>query len=194
MRLNPKLNIYMQFSENTFKVLDALDNHVITTQRELSKYAGISLGQVNYVLKNLLEKGFVKLGNFKKNPKKIGYAYLLTPSGMEAKSTLAVQFILSKLKEYHRLRRAITSRLSEIEKKNLRRIVFVGPGIIYDVLNSVIEERNLNLSLVAKCNNLKEIETIPAGNYDIAILGNGDPEDLKKCRRQKDQNPIVYLW
>ncbi|MHA1370712.1 MAG: MarR family EPS-associated transcriptional regulator [Promethearchaeota archaeon] len=184
----------MELSENAFKVLDALDSHEITTQRQLSRVAGVSLGQVNYVLKTLLEKGFVKLGNFKKNPRKIGYAYLLTPSGMEAKSTLAVQFVLSKLKEYHRLRRIITSRLSEIEKRNLQRIVFVGPGIIYDVLNSVIEERNLNLSLVAKCNNLKGLETIPAGNYDIAILGNGDPEDLKKCRRQKDQNQIAYLW
>jgi len=184
----------MEFSEHTFRVLDALDTHTITTQRQLSKHAGVSLGQVNYVLKTLLEKGFVKLGNFKKNPRKIGYAYLLTPSGIEAKSTLAVQFIVSKLKEYQRLRKIITDRLSEIEKRNLQRIVFVGPGIIYDVLNSVIEEKNLTLSLVARCSNLKELKAVPTRNYDIAILGNGDPEDLKKCRRQKDQNQIVSLW
>ena len=64
----------MAYSQKDFEVLDALDNHEITTQRQLSEYTGISLGQVNYVLKSLLEKGLVKIGNFRKNQNKIGYA------------------------------------------------------------------------------------------------------------------------
>ncbi len=97
----------MEHSEKDFQVLDALDSQEITTQRQLAEHSGISLGQVNYVLKSLLEQGLVKIGNFRKSPRKIGYVYLLTPKGLEAKSRLAADFVISKLKEYHVLRRKI---------------------------------------------------------------------------------------
>ena len=76
----------MKNSEKTFQVLDALDREEISTQRQLADNSGISLGQVNYILKSLLGKGLVKVSNFKKNPNKIGYAYFLTPKGIEEKS------------------------------------------------------------------------------------------------------------
>ena len=91
----------MELTRKDFYILDALDSQKITSQRQLSEHAGISLGQVNYVLKSLLEKGLVKIGNFNRNRCKIGYAYLLTPKGIEAKSKLAADFVVSKLKEYH---------------------------------------------------------------------------------------------
>ena len=68
----------MEHSEKTFQILDTLDRQEISTQRQLAEHAGISLGQVNYIIKSLLEKGLVKIGNFRKNPRKIGYVYLLT--------------------------------------------------------------------------------------------------------------------
>ena len=86
----------MSLSSNDFQVLDALDSGEITTQRQLAEHTGISLGQINYVVKRLLEKGLVKVGNFKKSPKKIGYAYLLTPKGIEEKSKLAVRFVIDR--------------------------------------------------------------------------------------------------
>ena len=94
----------MEPSEKTFQVLDILDRQEISTQRQLAEHSGISLGQVNYILKSLLEKGLVKIGNFRKHPRKIGYVYLLTPRGIEAKSRLAVRFVMSKLNEYSNLR------------------------------------------------------------------------------------------
>ena len=73
----------MLLSEKHFQILDTLDGQEISTQRQLAQFTGISLGQINYVLKQLLEKGLVKIGNFRKNPYKIGYTYLLTPKGIE---------------------------------------------------------------------------------------------------------------
>ena len=73
----------MNFSEKHFQILGTLDSQEISSQRQLAKSTGISLGHINYVLKRLLEKGLVKTGNFRKNPYKIGYTYLLTPKGIE---------------------------------------------------------------------------------------------------------------
>ena len=58
----------MTGSNRDFQVLDTLDSREITSQRQLSEKTGISLGQINYVLKRLIEKGWIKIGNFKKNP------------------------------------------------------------------------------------------------------------------------------
>ena len=114
----------------TFQVLDALDREEISTQRQLADNSGISLGQVNYILKSLLEKGLVKVSNFKKNPHKIGYAYFLTPKGIEEKSKLAVKFVLRKLREYEALRTRLAERLKALESDNDIRIIFLGPVLV----------------------------------------------------------------
>ncbi|NVM21532.1 MAG: MarR family EPS-associated transcriptional regulator [Desulfobacterales bacterium] len=118
----------MKLSKKTFQVLDALDRQEISTQRQLAEHAGISLGQVNYVLKSLLEKGMVKIGNFRKNPRKIGYAYLLTPKGIEAKSKLAVSFVTVKLNEYNSLRQRLGERLHVIDRLAPRKLRPLGRG------------------------------------------------------------------
>lgn len=84
------------------------------TQRELAKAMGISLGAVNYCLKALIEKGWVKLENFQKNPKKLPYLYLLTPSGVAAKATLTAGFLTRKLAEYEALKIEIERLKNEV--------------------------------------------------------------------------------
>jgi EPS-associated MarR family transcriptional regulator len=105
----------MLLSEKHFQILETLDRQEISTQRQLAKSTGISLGQINYVLKQFLSKGLIKIGNFRKNPHKIGYAYLLTPKGIEAKSKLAARFIISKLREYNNIRGRLVGKLTAIE-------------------------------------------------------------------------------
>ena len=78
------------------------------TQRELSKEMGISLGKVNYCIKKLVEKGWVKLANFSNNPNKVGYAYLLTPKGIEEKTRLTYAFLKIKSEEYEMLKEEIS--------------------------------------------------------------------------------------
>ena len=63
------------------------------TQRELSQEMGVSLGKINYCMKKLIGKGWIKLSNFSHNPNKVGYIYLLTPKGIEQKSRLTFAFL-----------------------------------------------------------------------------------------------------
>ena len=78
------------------------------TQRELSKEMGISLGKVNYCIKKLVGKGWVKLTNFSHNPNKVGYAYYLTAKGIEEKTRLTYAFLKIKTKEYEMLKEEIS--------------------------------------------------------------------------------------
>ena len=75
--------------------------------RQVADKVGISNGSAFYVLTALVEKGYVKLGNFKKNPRKGQYAYLLTPKGIREKSLLTHSFIERKREEFQVLRAEI---------------------------------------------------------------------------------------
>ena len=88
-------------------LLRRLESNPHFTQRELSREVGVSLGKVNYCMKKLTEKGLIKLTNFTHNPNKMGYAYLLTPSGIEEKSRLTFSFLKRKIVEYEVLKKEI---------------------------------------------------------------------------------------
>ena len=92
---------------DNFNVLRKLDKEPSITQRELSSKLGISLGKINYCLKELRKKGLIKISNFKKNKNKINYVYLLTPKGIAAKTKLTINFMKIKLKEYEHLKKDI---------------------------------------------------------------------------------------
>ena len=86
------------------------------TQRELSKEMGVSLGKVNYCIKKLTEKGWIKLTNFKQNPNKVGYVYLLTTKGIEEKTRLTFSFLKRKIIEYEILKKEINELKLESEE------------------------------------------------------------------------------
>ena len=77
---------------------------------------GVSLGVANYCLKALVEKGWVKLESFQRNPNKLGYLYLLTPTGIAAKTQLTARFLKRKLNEYEALREEIERLQAEAKK------------------------------------------------------------------------------
>ncbi|MFC1858736.1 MarR family EPS-associated transcriptional regulator [Thermodesulfobacteriota bacterium] len=183
----------MNLSSKDFQVLDALDQREITTQRQLSEHTDISLGQINYVVKRLLEKGLIKLGNFRKNPRKIGYAYLLTPKGIEAKSKLAVNFVMSKLREHNDLRQRLAERLKSIQRKGHHRIIFVGPSIVRDFIVSIIEDNNMGIALVAFYTNFNDIENRDSGSYDMVLLFDSNTDNFKRVPGIP-KNKIFSLW
>ena len=97
-------------------LLRKLESSPEYTQRDLSREIGVSLGKVNYCIKKLTEKGLIKLTNFKQNPKKMGYAYLLTPKGIEEKSRLTLSFLKRKVNEYEILKKEINELQLESEE------------------------------------------------------------------------------
>ena len=92
---------------NLFQILKILEKDSNFTQRKLSNTLGISLGKINYCMKKLINKGFIKVNNFKNHKNKIQYSYLLTPKGIEEKGRLTLEFIKIKTQEYDELRKEI---------------------------------------------------------------------------------------
>ena len=94
----------MKDKQDHFNVLRKIDRNPKTTQRQLAKKLGFSLGKLNYCLQSLKDKGLVKIENFKKNPNKINYFYVLTPKGLSAKTKLTINFMKRKMNEYDELK------------------------------------------------------------------------------------------
>ena len=103
--------------ERQLKALRLLEDNPSLTQRELARELGVSVGAANYCLKALVEKGWVKLENFQRNPNKLGYLYLLTPKGLTAKTQLTTKFLKRKLKEYEALKTEIALLKAELDEE-----------------------------------------------------------------------------
>lgn len=95
--------------EDNLDVLRKIQKNPKASQRRLAKELGFSLGKLNYCLKALQEKGLIKMNNFKKNPKKLNYFYVLTPEGIAEKSKLTINFMKRKMKEYDELKKELGS-------------------------------------------------------------------------------------
>ena len=94
----------MEHDNDQFNVLRKIHSKPNTNQRDLAKNLGFSLGKLNYCLKALKEKGLVKIENFKKNPNKINYIYILTPKGIQHKTKLTISFMQRKMNEFDELK------------------------------------------------------------------------------------------
>lgn len=93
--------------EARYKLLALLEPNPGLSQREVARRLGISLGKVNYCLKALMDKGWIKAANFTNSSNKRAYMYLLTPRGIEAKARLTGEFLKIKLLEYETLKEEI---------------------------------------------------------------------------------------
>ena len=101
--------------ELRLRVLRTLEANPELTQRQLAAELGVSLGGVNYALKALIERGFVKAGNFARSEKKSAYLYVLTASGIAEKSALAAAFLERKREEYKMLRQEIKALTEDLK-------------------------------------------------------------------------------
>jgi EPS-associated MarR family transcriptional regulator len=97
----------MKENPDHFNVLRKIKEKPESSQRMLAEELGFSLGKLNYCLKALKAKGLIKISNFKKNPNKLNYAYILTPKGISQKTKLTLNFMKQKMKEYDELKKEI---------------------------------------------------------------------------------------
>ncbi len=104
-----------EFQEDLqFQVLRRLQEEPGVSQRSLAREFNISLGSINFCFRALVEKGWVKVQNFSNNKHKLGYAYLLTPSGISEKSKLTARFLKRKIIEYEALKEEIDQLKAEL--------------------------------------------------------------------------------
>jgi EPS-associated MarR family transcriptional regulator len=106
----------MSSEEIEYKALKLLEANPELSQRQLSSGLGVSLGKAHYVLKSLIDVGWVKLDNFRRSDTKLGYTYVLTPSGIAEKAKITVRFFERKQREYLELQSEIQDLQVEVEK------------------------------------------------------------------------------
>jgi EPS-associated MarR family transcriptional regulator len=103
--------------ETYLKVMRLLQENPDLTQRELAEQLGMSVGSVNYCLKALMEKGWVKMKNFIHSKNKFGYVYVLTPTGIAERAELTSKFLARKVAEYETLKSEIEVLKAEVDSK-----------------------------------------------------------------------------
>lgn len=96
-----------------FRVLRLIESNPEISQRELADELGVSLGQINYQLKALRERGLIKVGNFMRSDNKLAYIYLLTPKGVADKIAITKRFLVRKRQEFELMK----AELEELEKE-----------------------------------------------------------------------------
>ena len=107
----------MTNQELEYRALKILERQPDLTQRQLSEALGVSLCKTNYVLKSLIDVGWVKLDNFQKSDNKWGYAYLLTPMGVAEKAAITLRFLNRKKQEYNNLQKEISRLQQEVQQQ-----------------------------------------------------------------------------
>ena len=97
----------MKNNQDFLNLLRKIKKNPSFSQRKLAGELGFSLGKLNYCLKALKSKGLIKIENFKKNPDKLGYIYVLTPKGITEKTKLTINFMKRKMSEYDELKKEL---------------------------------------------------------------------------------------
>jgi EPS-associated MarR family transcriptional regulator len=106
----------MLTDEVRYKLFTLLEASPELSQRGVARELGISLGKVNYCLRGLVDKGWIKAANFKNSKNKVGYLYLLTPRGIEEKARVTTRFLRFKLREYEMLKCEIEEIRNEVNR------------------------------------------------------------------------------
>ena len=106
----------MNDQELEYRVLKLLEQQSDITQRQLAKELNVSLGKTHYLIRSLIDVGWVKLDNFQRSDNKWGYIYLLTPRGIIEKAAITTQFLVKKKQEYSKLQLEIKQLQEEIKQ------------------------------------------------------------------------------
>jgi EPS-associated MarR family transcriptional regulator len=110
----------MLTEEVRYKLLKLLEPNPQLSQRQVAQELGVSLGKVNYCLKALVDRGWVKVANFKNSRNKSAYMYLLTPRGFEEKARVTARFLQIKIREYQALKDEIEQIREDAELQTRR--------------------------------------------------------------------------
>ena len=105
----------MTNQELEYRALKILEQQPDLTQRQLAEELGVSLGKTHYLVKSLIDVGWVKLDNFQRSNSKWGYAYILTPKGMVEKAAITARFLIRKQREHNELQKEIAQLQEEVK-------------------------------------------------------------------------------
>jgi EPS-associated MarR family transcriptional regulator len=133
---------------STLSVLESLSGNSDVNQRKIASQTGLNLAKVNFVLKKLAEKGFVKLQRVRDNPHKRRYLYLLTPTGMAEKSRLTYRFLQRTLRQYEEAEGKVRDCVESMLAQGVRRVALWGRTEITDLCERVLKKMDGQIKVV----------------------------------------------
>ena len=167
------------------EILKALERNPNFKQRDISKVTGINLFKVNFLIKRMLEKWYLKCKNVYKNPNKLSYLYWLTPEGFSRKSKLIYKFVKVTLDNYDTYVNMLINNLQIIEKSRHSKILLYGSNNVIQIFEKISEAFEvditgvinldiINLNDAQYCKNFKlELNN----NYDIIVILSNNSEN-----------------
>lgn len=105
--------------EIRYRLLKMMHQDSQLSQRQMADAMGVSLGKINYCVQELISRGLVKIDRIKNSKNKLGYMYILTPKGIEAKARVTVRFLQAKRNEYEAIKKVINELCDEVEREKL---------------------------------------------------------------------------
>jgi EPS-associated MarR family transcriptional regulator len=113
------MNKSTQNNQDQLNVMRKIEKNQNLTQRDLAEELGFSLGKLNYCLKKLKIKGFIKMNNFQKSKNKMRYIYILTPGGIVQKTKLTINFMKRKMREYDDLKKELKKSRKNVDSNKI---------------------------------------------------------------------------
>ena len=172
-------------------IMDVLDQRARITQRELAKATGLNLKKVNFCLKKLLEKGHIKFQRARQNPDKRVYLYILTPSGIRAKSLLTYNFLRFTLSFYGQMENKLWQCLNKMEQAGHRRVLFFGVSDVIRILLDIANDVSIEIIGVLddhytedECYGLPVVRSKQLGDIDLDAVLVSVLEDLEDADAQ----------
>jgi len=133
---------------HTLSVLESLSENSDVNQRKIAHQTGLNLAKVNFVLKKLTEKGFIKLQRVKENPHKRRYLYLLTPAGMAEKSRLTYRFLKNTLRQYEEAESRVRDCIESMVAQGVRRVALWGRTEITELCLRVLNSMDGHIKVI----------------------------------------------
>jgi DNA-binding MarR family transcriptional regulator len=182
----------------TLRVIEEIEKDFSVTQRDLSKRIGIALGMTNLVLKNLSQKGYIKVRAIR--PKRL--AYYITPKGFSEKTRLAYRYMQRTIAYYRQGRETIKRNIIQLKKTGARKVVLYKANEVAEIVYLTLQEQGLELLGIIDSEKhggnwfsyqiLKE-EEIDTLEFDVVILA--DFEENKKQElylKKKYKNKLIW--
>jgi DNA-binding MarR family transcriptional regulator len=128
--------------QHEYDLLNEIGQDPLVTQASLSNHLGIAVGSVNWYIKRLIQRGWVKVSHLDRTRLK----YDLTPEGMAVFTQRALSYARDSLKVYSDFRKRAKAIVKELKQSNIHQVNVEGNDEIVDILRLTCIEEGVRIT------------------------------------------------
>ena len=133
------LSLMTDIKQQEYELLNEIAQDSLVTQASLAKRLGIAVGSVNWYIKRLIKRGYVKVSHLDRTR----LQYDLTPEGMSVFTERALQYAKDSLKVYRSFRQQAKSTVAKLQSQGITQVYLQGDDAIMDILRLTCIEANI---------------------------------------------------